>query len=120
MVATSASRSACCDVGASGAASSVPSGIRFQPVDATEVASRLVELALGAPSGLVPDVAGPRVYEMRDLVRSYLRAAGRRRLLVPVRVPGAVGRALRAGANLAPDRAVGRRTWEDFLAEHVG
>ena len=25
----------------------------------------------------------------------------------------------RAGANLAPDRAVGRRTWEEFLAERV-
>jgi hypothetical protein len=24
------------------------------------------------------------------------------------------------GANLAPDQAVGRRTWEDFLAERVG
>jgi len=25
--------------------------------------------------------------------------------------------AVRAGANLAPERAVGHRTWEDFLAE---
>ena len=28
--------------------------------------------------------------------------------------------AIRAGANLAPEQAVGRRTWEDFLAERVG
>ena len=40
----------------------VPAGVRFQPVDAGEVAARLVELALGAPAGLVPDMAGPRVY----------------------------------------------------------
>ena len=40
----------------------VPAGVRFQPVDAGEVAARLVELALGAPAGLVPDLAGPRVY----------------------------------------------------------
>jgi len=40
----------------------VPSGFRFQPVDAGEVAARLVELALGTPAGLVPDMAGPRVY----------------------------------------------------------
>jgi hypothetical protein len=32
-------------------------------------------------------------------------------------MPGAAARAIRAGANLAPDRAVGRRTWEEFLAE---
>jgi hypothetical protein len=29
-------------------------------------------------------------------------------------------RATRAGANLAPDRVVGRRTREEFLAERVG
>jgi hypothetical protein len=50
------------------------SGCRFQPIDADEVAVRLVELALAAPAGVVP-------------------------------------------ANLAPGRAVGRRTWEGFLAE---
>jgi hypothetical protein len=26
---------------------------------------------------------------------------------------------VRAGANLAPGRAVGHRTWEEFLAERV-
>ena len=31
-----------------------PPGSRFQPVDATEVAERMAELALGEPSGLVP------------------------------------------------------------------
>jgi uncharacterized protein YbjT (DUF2867 family) len=36
----------------------VPAGFRFQPVDAGEVAGQLVELALGPPAGLVPDMAG--------------------------------------------------------------
>jgi uncharacterized protein YbjT (DUF2867 family) len=97
----------------------VPAGFRFQPVDAGEVAARLVELALGTPAGLVPDIAGPRVYTMPGLLRGYLRARGQRRPMVPVRLPGQAARAVRAGANLAPGRAVGRRTWEDFLAERV-
>jgi uncharacterized protein YbjT (DUF2867 family) len=97
----------------------VPAGFRFQPIDAGEVAARLVQLALGTPAGLVPDMAGPRVYETAELLRGYLRARRRHRLLVPVRLPGKAARAVRAGANLAPDRAVGRRTWEDFLAERV-
>jgi uncharacterized protein YbjT (DUF2867 family) len=97
----------------------VPAGVRFQPVDTGEVAARLVELALGAPAGLVPDIAGPHVYTMADLLREYLRARGKRRLLVPVWLPGKAARAVRAGANLAPDRAVGHRTWEDFLAGRV-
>lgn len=97
----------------------VPAGVRFQPVDADEVAAQLVKLALGSPAGLVPDMAGPRVYSMGDLLRGYLRARRKHRLMVPVRLPGKAARAFRAGANLAPERAVGHRTWEDFLTERV-
>ena len=98
----------------------VPTGFRIQPVDADEVAARLVELALGAPAGLVPDMAGPRVYGMAELIRSYVRARRKHRVLLPLRLPGNGARAFRAGANLAPDRAVGHRTWEGFLAERDG
>ena len=97
----------------------VPRGARFQPVDSGEVAARLVELALGTPAGLVPDMAGPRVYPLADLLRGYLRAAGKHRLMVPVGLPGKAARAVRDGANLAPDRAVGHRTWEDSLTDRV-
>src|SRR5262245_4997194 len=97
----------------------VPAGIRFQPVDAGEVADQLAELALGTPAGLAPDIAGPRVYTVPELLQSYLRASGQRRLMVPVPIPGKAARAVRAGAILAPGRAVGRRTWEDFLADRV-
>jgi hypothetical protein len=56
---------------------------------------------------------------MAELLRGYLRSRGKHRVIVPVRLPGKAARAFRAGANLAPDRAVGRRTWEDFLAERA-
>jgi uncharacterized protein YbjT (DUF2867 family) len=85
----------------------VPAGIRFQPIDAAEVA------------GLVPDLAGPRAYDLAELARGYLRARGGRRLILPVPVPGQAAKALRSGANLSPGRAVGRRTWEEFLTERV-
>jgi uncharacterized protein YbjT (DUF2867 family) len=97
----------------------VPVGFCFQPVEADEVASRLVELTLGEPSGLVPDIGGPRVYGAAELLRGYLRASKRRRLIVPVWLPGKAARAFRAGANLAPEQAVGHRTWEEFLAEKL-
>ncbi|MCM2422988.1 NAD(P)H-binding protein [Streptomyces sp. RKAG293] len=99
----------------------VPGGLRFQPVDSRDVAARLVELTLGEPAGLVPDLAGPKVYGMADLSRGYLRARGKHRLMMPVRMPGKAGRAYRAAENLSLDgAAVGERTWEDFLAERVG
>jgi uncharacterized protein YbjT (DUF2867 family) len=97
----------------------VPAGFRFQPVATAEVGRRLMELALGSPAGLVPDIAGPHVYGMAELIRAYLRARSKHRLMFPVRVPGKAARAFRSGANLAPERAIGRRTWEDFLTERL-
>jgi uncharacterized protein YbjT (DUF2867 family) len=98
----------------------VPSGFRFQPIAAGEVADTIVELGLGAPAGLVPELGGPRVYEMAELVRGYLRATDKRRPIISMRLPGNAARAFREGANLTPDRAVGVGTWEEFLAAHVG
>ncbi|HJP71308.1 MAG TPA: NAD(P)H-binding protein, partial [Candidatus Limnocylindria bacterium] len=98
----------------------VPAGWRVQPIDASEVADRLVQVALAPPAGLVPEIGGPRVYEMDELVRSYLDATEKRRPIIHLPMPGKAARAYRNGANLAPDRAVGRRTWEAFLAERVG
>ncbi|GAA4231723.1 NAD(P)H-binding protein [Actinomadura meridiana] len=98
----------------------VPVGkdLRLQPVDPRDVAERLVELALGEPAGLVPDMAGPKVYVLPELVRGYLEASGKRRVLLPFRVPGKAGRAYRDGDNLPREGAVlGTRTWEEFLAE---
>lgn len=95
-------------------------GMSFQPVDSGEVADRLVELALGEPAALVPPIGGPRVYSMDELARSYLAATGRRKPVFGMPVFGAAARAQKGGVNLAPDRAVGRRTWEQYLAEKVG
>ncbi|AUI50183.1 SDR family oxidoreductase [Arthrobacter crystallopoietes] len=98
----------------------VPAGLSVQPIDAAEVAARLAELARSEPAGLVPEMGGPQVHSLADLISGYLRATGRRRLIVPVRMPGGAARAFRNGANLAPDQAGGRRTWNDFLAARLG
>ncbi|MCW2898164.1 MAG: NmrA family transcriptional regulator [Streptosporangiaceae bacterium] len=97
-----------------------PAGFRVQPIDAADVAARLVELALDTPAGLVPEMGGPRAYRAADLLRGYLRATHRHRPIVPLRLPGKAARAFADGANLALKQAVGHRTWEDFLAKRVG
>jgi uncharacterized protein YbjT (DUF2867 family) len=59
------------------------------------------------------------VHSGEELLRAYLRSAHRRRRILPVPLPGKAAAALRAGATLAPGQAVGRRTWEEFLADRV-
>ncbi len=88
-----------------------------QPIAAREVADALVALALGEPVGRAPDIAGPEQREMSDLVRALVHARGEHRLMVPVRLPGAVGRAMR-GNGLLPtgDGPRGTQTFEEWLA----
>jgi uncharacterized protein YbjT (DUF2867 family) len=85
-------------------------GFRFQPVDPADVADRLVQQVRTGPAGRAPDIGGPQVFALEDLARDWLRATGRRRAVLRVPVPGKVGRAFRAGANLCPEEAAGRRS----------
>jgi uncharacterized protein YbjT (DUF2867 family) len=48
----------------------------------------VVELALGLAAGPVPEMAGPRVYAMAELLRGSLKARGKNRLIMPMRLPG--------------------------------
>lgn len=98
----------------------VAPAIRFQPIDAGEVAARLVELALGAPAGKVPDMGGPEVREATDLARAWLRVRRRRGKVLPIRLPGATFAAYRSGLHLAPDRAAGTVTFDQFLRREMG
>ena len=97
----------------------VPSGWRFQPISSGEVADRLVALSLAPPAGHTPDMGGPRIYDMDELVRTYLDATGKNRPLLRLPLPGAANRVFKKGVNLASDRVVGEETWEDFLASRL-
>ncbi|MFI5717174.1 SDR family oxidoreductase [Nocardia sp. NPDC051750] len=108
---------AICDVQRRLPVTIVPAGMSVQPIDVTEVADRLVTISAGSAGHRVPDLGGPQVRDLPGLARSYLRSIGRRRPVVSVRLPGKMFRDYRAGNHLAPDRAVGRITFDEFLAD---
>ena len=75
----------------------VPRGV-LQPVAVAEAARAVADAAVADPRRGRVEVAGPDVAAIRDLAVTWRRAAGRRALLVPLPVPGKVGRALRDGS----------------------
>lgn len=97
----------------------VPRGFLGQPIDAGEVADRLVELALSEPAGRVRDVGGPEVRTFTDTVRGYFEVTGRRRRIFEIPLPGKTARAFRDGALACPDGAYGKIRWEEFLRGKV-
>ncbi|MFJ3494533.1 SDR family oxidoreductase [Streptomyces sp. NPDC086091] len=98
----------------------LPAGVSDQPVEVAEVADRLAELAGGPPAGRVEDLGGPEVRTFASLARAYLTATGKRRAVLNVPLVGKAYRAFRAGGHLAPERAVGKGTFEEYLARRRG
>lgn len=91
-----------------------------QPIAASEVAAELVAIAIGAPRGLEPDLAGPHQERMADLVRRYLHEIGESRPVLEVPLPGSWGRGMRDGTLLPyPGTRLGHQTFNDWLAVHT-
>jgi len=91
-----------------------------RPVAAREVAEALAELAGGAPAGLVPDLGGPRIERMGDMVRRYLAATGRPERVLELRLPGRFGKALADGTLLPGQQArLGAETYDEWLAQQA-
>jgi uncharacterized protein YbjT (DUF2867 family) len=87
-----------------------------RPVATVDVAARLVELA-GTPSRFV-QIAGPAEWRMEEMAKRIAKARGYRKLVIPVRLPGKVGRAMTGGA-LVPRGPFTEapRTFEEHLAD---
>jgi len=94
----------------------LPARVSDQPIEVAEVAARLAELAAGAPAGRVEDMGGPEIRTFESLARAYLKATGRRRAVVNVPLWGRAYREFHSGGHLAPDHAVGKGTFEEYLA----
>jgi uncharacterized protein YbjT (DUF2867 family) len=91
-----------------------------QPVDPREVASRLAARLAAGPSYEVEECAGPQVLRFDEAVRAWRVARHSRRPLLPVRIPGRLGRALRSGGLTTAATPTGGRTWADYLADTYG
>ncbi|MFF4357801.1 SDR family oxidoreductase [Streptomyces sp. NPDC001604] len=98
----------------------LPARVSDQPVEVAEVAARLAELAAGAPAGRVEDMGGPEVRTFESLARAFLKATGRRRAVLNVPLWGKAYRAFRSGGHLAPEHALGKGTFEEYLAGRRG
>jgi len=93
--------------------------VPLQTVASTEVASVVADVAEGAPRRGRVEVVGPEVVDARELARTWRSTTGRRALLLPLPLPGRMGRALRAGALIAERPDVrGTTPFATWLAAH--
>lgn len=92
--------------------------MRVQTVAAAEVGEKLSELAVGTPAGGTVEIAGPEVHDLVALARRIAARNGHPWFVLPVPVPGAAGKAMRAGALLPTGPAtIGRMTFDEWLGQ---
>lgn len=91
-----------------------------QPVDPGEVAARLSARLVAGPLRGIEEYGGPEVLRFDQAVRAWRAARHSRRPLLPVRVPGRLGRSLREGGLVTEALPRGARTWADYLADTYG
>jgi uncharacterized protein YbjT (DUF2867 family) len=89
----------------------------IRPVAARDVATELVRLAAAGPQGMAPEMAGPRQQDLVPMVREVVRARHLRRVVIPLRMPGSVGRQM-LGSGRLPSGPVtlGTMTFDEWLS----
>jgi uncharacterized protein YbjT (DUF2867 family) len=94
----------------------VPS-MKLQTIAAAEVAVAVADVTEGAPARGRIRAAGPQIITAAEIARTWRSVTGRRALLLPVPVPGRLGRALRSGGltTSRPDIS-GTISFADWLA----
>ncbi|MGS2619406.1 SDR family oxidoreductase [Micromonospora sp. LZ34] len=91
-----------------------------QPVDPGEVAARLAERLVAGPLHGIEEYGGPEVLRFDQAVRAWKAARRSRRPLLPIRIPGRLGRALRSGGLVTDATPRGTRSCADHLADTYG
>ena len=74
--------------------------MRVQPIAARAVGQVLLDTAVAPPSAKVFEIAGPEPADLAALARRVLHQRRRHALVVPFALPGAAGKAMRAGGLL--------------------
>lgn len=91
--------------------------MRSMPIAARDVASRLVDLAEGAPAGQVPDLGGPREERVAEMVKAYAATRPGTHRVFELPIPGAYGKAMRDGTLVpGPGSHHAAMTYRDWLA----
>ena len=95
------------------------SGMRFQPIDADEVADRIVQLTRANPGRKSPDFGGPEVLSAERLAEIYADVTGEPTPTIGEPASSRLAAAFRGTDHLTPERPFGHVTWREFLEREV-
>lgn len=97
----------------------LPTDFKCQSITKREVAERLVQCVAAVPQKRLINYGGPEILTLGEMAEMWKAARGVRKTLIQLPVPGAIGKAFRAGKNTAPIGVRGKTPWNLWLKEAV-
>ncbi len=94
----------------------LPGAIKFQLIDAGEVAEHMVATLANGPGGHLPDIGGPEVQTAKEIAREWMKARGKRYTTIPLPALSFLG-AMARGYNCCPENRFGKKTWQEWLKQ---
>ncbi len=98
----------------------IPAGLRFQSVDISDVAERLIALLEQGPARQTLEMGGPQTLTLEEMTDTYLWVRGVGATVRSEPAQGGLFDVFRSGINLVPGHAEGTITWEQFLRRVYG
>jgi uncharacterized protein YbjT (DUF2867 family) len=93
----------------------VPGNIKFQSVDVSEFANRLIGLVDKGPQGRTDDFGGPEVMTLKDMAELKIKINSESNKVLSFSMPGELYRALKDGKNTNDNQKMGKITFKDYL-----
>lgn len=98
----------------------LPTDFQTQPIDEGEVADRFVQIIKDDPRGRLPDIAGPQILTLGQMVKPWLAAQGLARPVWRLPLPGKAATGFRRGRNTDPNARYGKITWGEWVERQYG
>ncbi len=96
----------------------LPTQLKCQSVDVTEVATTLLSLCHHAPQGHIKDFGGPEILTLKEMYEIWKKHQRKTSLLIPLpHLPLPLFKAMKEGKNTNPEQKSGNKTWSEWIYE---
>ncbi|MES2428425.1 MAG: NAD(P)H-binding protein [Bacteroidota bacterium] len=95
----------------------VPAGLKFQSIEISEVAQKIVDLTFTGPKNGTVIIGGPQILTIEKMGQTYLDIWSKKYKLETEIMEGERFDMLRSGINLCKEHTFGIKTWEQFLTK---
>lgn len=98
----------------------VPKKLLDQPIHVDTVSQELYRLAQAGPQQTILNMGGPQVLDAGTMTQRWMKHRNVAKPIIPIPIIGELMKQFATGDHTCAEKAVGSKTWDDYLAERYG